>query len=187
MSIDILSMKDIWKIPKLTEIKCFNEYRSQPEDSISVEGVVKYVVLLYSKDSILNKKPLDDLKDRRIKAAKFADLELSDKTTFMVFDLESDKVRSLILNYLVHQNNSIWAERCVIEAQMEESQKIRMKPVDMDDDKGVMEAFNKKAALTDHYKKWHQTIKEYDSEIFGSVSEDKDRIIRKRTTLESIV
>lgn len=214
MYLDVLKYSDdVFALERLSDIRCFTEYRDNPEKSIDVNSLIKYTVLLYSKDSILNRKPMAQLAERRLKAARMADLDAeSPKVIDLVFSLYSPKVRDLILDYLIHQNQMLWSERCIIEAQIQENQRIRLKPIqnkavpakprskpkkdeefeepeqeEGSDDKYILEASNKKSSLTDHFTKYYELIKKYDAEIFGDHETEKEAANkRERKSLESI-
>jgi len=191
MAIDILrhtKSTDIMSDCKeLAGIEAFVKYVQDPESGIPITPLFVYVVLLYSKDSFLNKKPIEDLGRRRAKAASLADLDAeSTSVQSEVFELASDKVVDLILGYLIHQNYPTWVERCVIESQMHESQRIRIKSVNESKDTDLMRAFERKAILTRHYEEWHNILKKYDAEIFADHEQLQAHAQRKRMTIESI-
>jgi len=193
--------------------ECFLNYERDAEGDLPVKEVMTYVVLLYTKESFLNKKPMEPLKDRRVKAANIAGLSSdSDTVKDKIFDLGSDKIRELILGYLIQQNQMIWMERCIIEAQILENQRIRFKPItnkvvapvagkkkkgeedidsggkniELDDDKYIVEASSKKAILTDHFSKYFDLLKKYDLEIFQDHEDVKAAVKKTRTTIESV-
>lgn len=215
MYIDILKYRaDVFASERLQEIQCFRDYREDPEKSIDVNALITYVVLLYSKDSILNRKPMPQLAERRHKAALMAELDpTSDPVINLIFDLGSEKIRDLILGYLIHINQLLWAERCIVESQMQENQRIRFRPIqnkkvttakktrkkkddeeDFDDgdqeeldDNAILAASQKKFTLTEHVVKYMDLIKKYDAEIFTDHENVKESIGRTaRKSLESI-
>ena len=190
MSLDVLGAKpgeDLFEYcPKLKDIRCFTDYKKDPDPAIDTEKLIAYVVLLYSKDSFLNKRPIENLRDRRTKAATLVGLDYEDERIIQyLFNLDNDKILDLILGYLIYQNNTLWTERTTIEIQMDESQRIRMRPVDSDKDKDLLEAFNKKASLTLHFATWYKILKEYDAEIFFDHDDVKEKNKRQRTSLEA--
>lgn len=215
MYLDILRYSsDVFALDKLRDIRCFTEYKNAPEKSIDVNSLVKYVVLLYSKDSILNRKPMLQLTERRAKASTLADLNAEDQDVKdLVFGLYSKRIRDLIVDYLIHQNQLLWSERCIIEAQIQENQRIRLKPIQKktsskpksrrkkdeqeeqeeepedqgSDDKYVIESSDKKSSLTDHFTKYYELLKRYDLEIFTDNEDVKEAAgKRERRSLESI-
>lgn len=211
MYLDVTGHKDVFSMGRIREVPCFEAYRKDPDSSLDPSKVVKYVVLLYSRDSILNRRPMPPLTERREIAAGMSDLDPSNQDVIdNLFDLYSEKIRDLIIDYLIHQNVILWTERCILEAQIQENQRIRLKPVQNksinkpkrkkkgeeeeedepsleDDDKYLIEASNKKFALTPHFDKYYELIKKYDLEIF----QDHDNVkasatTRARRTMESM-
>jgi hypothetical protein len=105
---------------------------------------------------------------------------------------------------MISQNNMIWTERCIVEAQIVENQRIRFKPiqnkitiasgkkdgdpVEVDsDDKAIIEASVKKKTLTLDFSIYHELLKKYDMEIFQDHENVKDAATKKvRTTIESL-
>ncbi len=214
MSIDILKdPEDVFANENLCEIKCFLDYQKSPETSLDVDKVVIFVVLLYSKDSILNKKPMPQLKDRKNKAAILAGLNPEQtEVQELVFGLISSSVRDLIIDYVLYQNDPDWEERVVVEAQLDENVRARMKPIqnkttaptnkkkkkqedellddemiEADDPKYLLEAHDRKYKLTDHAERYRAIIKKLDSLIFVDNLDVKTAAVkRQRRTLESM-
>lgn len=197
---------------KIRGVPCFESYRRDPDPSLDPSKVIKYVVLLYSQDSVLNSKPMPPLIERRERAAEMAGLNVSDQNVIdNLFDLFSEKIRDLIIDYLIYQNRLVWTERCIIEAQIQENQRIRFKPIQNktvikprkrkkkedenveddedpteDDDKYIIEASNKKHELTSHYNTYNDLIQKYDTIIFQDHNSVKDAAVRRRRTLDSM-
>lgn len=183
-----LGSDDIFSSLKgLKEVECFDKYRKNPESGIDTNALIKYVILLYAKDSPLSRPPVQQLQDRKLTAAKRSGLDAFDEyTKKAVLERGSDKVVTLIVEYLKNQSLPEWTERAVIEAQIEESQQIRMRAFDSDKDKDLISAFEKKAALTKHAYDWGKMLKELDKEIFQSHDDIRDSKIKKRVSLESL-
>lgn len=182
---------DIFKAcPELQDIRCFVDFYKMPE-GLPVRETICYVVLLYTKDSFLNKKPVEPLGIRRVKAAKLAGLDHEDELIErLVFGMESEALDSLVIEYLIHQSSYAWSDRCAIEAQMDENLRIRFKSIESDKgDKDVIEASTKKFLLSEHFAKYHETLKKRDLEIFLGHDEVRDSAVRKsrKTSLESLV
>lgn len=191
MNIDILRFvgsSDILRDCKqLAEIDCFVKYVGKPESSIHVNKVIAYVILLYSRDSFLNKKPLDELRVRKIKASKMADLDSENEgVAKALFELRSEPILELITGYLIHQSNFAWMELVALQSQMEESIKLRMRPIDEEGnkEKDVIEAFNKKAVATKHSQDWFNMSKGYEAEIFVDHEDVKSQNKTQRSSLE---
>jgi hypothetical protein len=213
MYLDVLgNSENVFALDRVSEIKCFADYNKNPESSLDKNSVMKYVILLYSKDSVLNRKPMPPLSERRERAATLSGLDPDDRSVNeMVFDLLSEQIRDLILGYLIQQSQMIWTERCIVEAQIQENQKIRFKPIQNkvvtpktrkrkaseggeedessqnsgDDDAYIINASNKKYDLTDHFDKYYELLKKYDSEIFADHENVKEVAMkRERNSLE---
>lgn len=216
MYLDVLKYQDdVFADERLNEIKAFHDYIKNQERQFDVNAIITYVVLLYSKDSILNKKPMAQLKDRRVRAATLAGLNVEQTTVQeLLFDLLSEPVRDLIIDYLLWQNDPEWTERCIIDAQLEENRRIRLKPIqnktttpapkkkrkkdeeefDIDgevdptqDDNYIITASDKKFKLTTQAEEYSAMIKKLDLIIFLDHDQVKSAAIRrKRNTLESM-
>ena len=189
--IDVLNLPqgDIFKVcPELKDIECFLNF-SKKSGGLPVRETIIYVVLLYTKDSFLNKKPIQVLSDRRVKAAKMAGLDPESKLVQeKIFGIESEVLDECIVDYLIQQNSYAWSDRCAIEAQMDENLRIRFKPISSDKgDKDIIESSTKKFLLTEHFSKYKDTIKKLDMEIFLDHDEKRDIAVRKKTSLESLV
>lgn len=213
MYLDVTRYRDVFTMDKIREIPCFEAYRKDPDPSLDPSKVVKYIVLLYSQDSILNRKPMPPLAERRERAVDLSDLKASDQTVIdNLFDLFNEKIRDVIIDYLIYQNRSVWTERCIIEAQIQENQRIRFKPIQNktitkpgrkkkkedipggeeeddpteDDAKYIIEASNKKHALTSHFNTYNDLIQKYDLIIFQDHHSVRDAAVRRRRTLDSM-
>jgi len=214
--IDVVKHKENpFQLRAVAEHQAFTKYKADPEQSLPTEALVAYVIYLYSKDSPLLTKPIPPLAQRRIMACREMGLDHDDENVkSLVFDLESEKVQDLILGYLFSLNEYLWAERNILEIQIQENHKLRMKPiknktaqapkkkskkkeedefdVDLedddreDDDKYLLEASDKKSKLTDHFKKYYDLMRQYDLEIFGDHDNVKKASKKRRTTLESL-
>lgn len=186
----------------LQDVECFLNYEREPEQGLPVKELMTYVVLLYTKESFLNKKPMDPLKERRVKAANIAGLPIdSQEVKDLVFDLGSEKIRDVIIEYMISQNQMLWTERCIVEAQIEENQRIRFKPIQNKftvakkdggsteletDDKTIIEASVKKKTLTQDFSIYYELLKKYDQEIFQDHDDVKSMVKKTRTTVESM-
>jgi len=209
MVLDVLAAKpneDIFKaVPKLKDIKCFTDYIKNPDPDVPTKELFTYVVLLYSKDSILSKKPMEDLPNRRLKAAKLAGLDPeNEKIISNVFELQQtkttipakteddedetiyeDRISDLVGGYLIHQSNYAWSDRMATEAQLDENIRIRLKPIESGrGDKEVIEASTKKMLLTDHFSKYREIVKKLDNEIFADHENVKDKVKKIKVSLE---
>ncbi len=215
MSIDVLSsIKNVFDLDSVSQVKCFVEYKKNQEESIDINKLVCYVVMLYSQDSPLNKKPIPPLGERKIKAAVISGFDPdSEYISETVMELGSSKVRDLVLDYMTSFFPVEWVERNIVSEQLYENQKIRLKPIqnkvveppkkkkkkpveesdvvdeDIDvtqDDKYVNETALKKYNLTGHVDKYISLIKKYDTIIFMDNADVKNAAAkRSRMSLES--
>lgn len=176
--------------PGVTDIRSLAEFIVRQKDveqdeRVPIRETIIYIVLLYSKDSFLNKKPVEHLQNRILKAAKLAGLNPEDeKIQRAIFDLDSEEVRNTVVDYLIEQDDSNWSNRCAIAAQMAENLRIRFKPIEKEKaDKDIIN----KHLLTQHYRDFSNEIKKLDAEIFIGHDKIKDEAVRKRSTLESLI
>ena len=176
--------------PGVTDIRSLAEFIVRQKDveqdeRVPIRETIIYIVLLYSKDSFLNKKPVEHLQNRILKAAKLAGLNPEDeKIQRAIFDLDSEEVRNTVVDYLIEQDDSNWSNRCAIAAQMAENLRIRFKPIEKEKaDKDIIN----KHLLTQHYRDFSNEIKKLDAEIFIGHDKIRDEAVRKRSTLESLI
>lgn len=191
MAIDILrfvNSDDIMNDCKeISELECFKNYMQDADGAIPITPLFVYVILLYSKDSFLNKMPLEELRKRKQKAANLSGLDFDiEVIREFVAELKSERVVELILGYLIHQSSFEFTELCVIEAQIEESQRIRMRSFDAEKDKDLAQAFEKKGALVRSVKEWYDIKKGYEKIIFAPDHDDvRKSKVAQSATLES--
>lgn len=182
---------DILKVcPQITDYKCFMEFLSaqkaaDEKERVPIRETIIFIILLYSKDSFLNKKPVEALQTRLIKAAKLAGLNPDDEYIQQaVLNLDNESVRNTAVDYLLLQSDSNWSHRCAIAAQMAENLRIRFKPiVNEKADKDILN----KHLLTEHYRDYGNEIKKLDADIFIGHDNVRDVAVRKRTTIESLI
>lgn len=189
--IDVLNLPngDIFKVcPEIKDIPCFVKFDKE-SGGLPVREAIIYTILLYTKDSFLNKKPMEPLPTRRVKAAKLAGLD-PEKPTIQndIFNMDSREFDSLVVDFLIYQSSSQWSHRCAVETQMDENLRIRFKPIESEKgDKDIIEASTKKFMLTEHYSKYNDIVKKLDNEIFLDHEGVRDSAVRKRTSLESLI
>ncbi len=198
--IDVVNLPpgDIFEIrPELKETPCFLVFKDK-NIGLPLRETILYVYLLYTKDSFINKKPLDALGTRRVKAAKIAGLDPEDQfVKENIFGTENFNQESrdnyailddLIVDYLIFQNSYQWSDRCAIDAQMEENLRIRFKPIESGKgDKDIIEASSKKFLLTEHFSKYKDIVRKLDLEIFSDHEDKRNAAVRRKTSLESLV
>jgi hypothetical protein len=157
MAIDILSAIDgedlLHKFPQLRRVKAMADYGGSLGGGFDRNKIIRYIVILYSADSFMNKKPVVPLQERQYKAADLAGFIRDQEGRFKevvetsIFQLQDPKVFEMIFQYLMFQHNVLWREICTCEHELEEFHRLRMKPVVADDDKDIIAANEKKDKL----------------------------------------
>lgn len=67
------------------------------------DSIERFISLMYSKDSKLN--TIDDLNERKMKAAAMADMDPNDSTIqSKVFNFKDERIRIMIVNFLNKEN-----------------------------------------------------------------------------------
>lgn len=196
MVIDVLSAVDgedlVQKFSQLKRIKTISMYGGSLEGGFDRNKIIRYIVILYSVDSFLNKKPVIPLQERQFRAADLAGFNRDKDGHFKevvetgIFQLQDQKVFEMVFQYLVFQHNILWREICTCESELEEFHRLRMKPVEGDDDKDIIAANEKKDKL---WKGCQDRIKYLEacySKFFNDDSEIKSHTKKamKRNTIE---
>lgn len=156
--------------------------RCRKAKSLEFPALIRYIIILYSDDSPLNRKPIRPLQERQVTAARMARLKEGPKggysrfTEAFVFRLEWEELGNVVMDYLIWQNNYIWSEIATLEQQMEENQRLRMAPVTGKTSKDSMMAFDKKHNMTKQFKEWHELYKMYLREFYGDHEEVKSHM-----------
>jgi hypothetical protein len=156
----------------------FKEYKTLEDLIVGLEllkeidlvKLVKYVITLYSDDSILNVRPPMSLDERQVRAIQMSGFKLYDNQPIAIvkrflIDLDSRQIFEFIFEYLSKQKKFVWQEIITLETQLLENQRLRMRPVD--EEKGELAAFEKKGKLTIMYKDWFLNLKEMYNEFYG--------------------
>ena len=86
----------------------YKELNKNPETAIrkSDEALLRYIALMYDKNSPIKKEPIDERKRRSVAQAQFETKEESDKAT----EISDDKVVALINYYLRYQHDLVWGQ-----------------------------------------------------------------------------
>ena len=161
---------------------------------INLEQVIKYTVLIYSEDSLLNTRPPMPLEERQVRALDMIGVSLEDGEippilrTYL-FNLDNRQVFEFVFEYLTKQKKFVWQEIMTLETQILENQRLRLRPVNEDSGKDELMAFEKKGKMTIMYKEWYQSLKEMYDEFYGD--NDNVRAIHRinrsnMATLENI-
>jgi hypothetical protein len=139
---------------------------------LDVYASMRYIVLLYSEDSLLNVRPPIPLEERQIRALDMAGFKLNDgrpseEVSLYLMTLQDRRVFEFIFEYLARQKKFVWQEIITLETRIMENQMLRLRPVDEKSGKDEMVAFEKKGALTKMYKEWYGSLKETYDDFYG--------------------
>ena len=178
--------------PELRNIESFRTYPGTPGDEMNQDMVIKYIVLLYSVDSILNEKPLPPLQDRKFKAADMAGFPRDSRNNFTqevqtkLFALGCDYIINMAHAFLVYQNSNTWAEICILQQEIQELQINRFEPVSGKDDKERIMALEKKNKFMESCHVRIKIVEEYLKKFYTDNTDLEKKVDKKtRTTLES--
>ncbi|MDX1628595.1 MAG: hypothetical protein R3345_07840 [Fulvivirga sp.] len=158
----------------------FSKYQSRENfvQSLELKGklnllkTAKYIVLLYSEDSVLNERPPLTLKERQIKALKMAGFKLKDNKPNQLVEkcliqLQDRHIFEFIFEFLKRNKRFVWQEIISLESQMLENQQLRMRPVAEEKGAEELRAFERKDKLTEMYKRWEKELKAAYNEFYG--------------------
>ena len=157
----------------------FGDYESYKEMLKTVEqlkidlySTLKYIVLLYSEDSILNVRPPMPLEERQVRALHLAKFTVKNAAPdelvkrYLV-NLGDRRLFEFIFEFLTKQKKFTWQEIITLETQILENQMLRLRPVDEESGKDELMAFEKKGKMTTMYKEWYSILKEFYDEFYG--------------------
>ena len=161
---------------------------------VNLEEVIKYTILIYSEDSLLNTRPPMPLEERQIRAMGLIGIEMKDGEVPAILrthllNLDNRQVFEFVFEYLTKQKKFVWQEIMTLETQILENQRLRLRPVNEESGKDELMAFEKKGKMTIMYKEWYQSLKEMYDEFYGD--NDNVRAIHRinrsnMATLENI-
>jgi len=140
-------------------------------EGIDPVRVAKFIVLLYSEDSILNTRPPKSFDERQAIAAKRSGFEPKDgkfdpSVQINLFDLADAHVFEFVFEYLTKQKKMLWIDIITLESQMLENVRVRLSPVT--DAKAAAE----KDKLLNMFGKHRTKLGDYYDEFYG----DNDQI-----------
>lgn len=206
MAFDVDSVSDnkdiLTEMPKLKEFSSFKGYSGSMGGGMNRNRVIKYIVLMYSHDTVLNQRPPLELNDRKLRAAEIAGFEREKSGKFrkiivdQLFHLitpkkdddESDvkkikyshSILDMVFEYLKAQKSHIWTEICTQEQELDEYIRLRLQPVSDDKDKDTLIALEKKDKLRASCKAMLKDLANYYKDFFAdhddvaeSVKEEK--------------
>lgn len=182
--------------PELDQIK---SWHSIPfTNTVPEVKIMKYVVLVYSKDSILNTIPRSPLMERKLKACALAgfkkdsngEFEPSIRHQVIALDVagfvarggkpgKGNRARAIlemIIDFLILQNNWTWSKIIAVEENMQRLLKEYMNPLDLKKATNVkqgVEAQLKKGEYLDVIEKDEKRLDKLYTELFNSDVEIK--------------
>ncbi len=190
--IEHVHTKVLDKYPQLKSIKSFTEYKGISKGGLDSDKVIRYIIILYSEDSPLSKKPLPPLEERKYRAADLAGFKRDKKTddfneniVEQLFLLGDDEVIDMAMGYLQYLHSDLWIEINIIAQELEEYRRIRITPVNADADKDLLTAIEKKDKLRVSSGNMVKQLKEYTDIFYGDSLDLKSKSQKKRSTLES--
>lgn len=126
----------LFRMKELEEIKAFKSYKGSLGGGLDRNKTIKYIILMYSHDSILNKKPPLTVEERQMRSADLAKFtrnrngEFEDEVIEKLFYLQDEAILNMIVEYLYYQKKALWTEIVTCEHESQEFTRLRMKPVD---------------------------------------------------------
>lgn len=171
MRIDVMGAKDkplLEVYPELQRLKSWSEYKGAIK-----EKAFRYIILLYSKDSILNDRVPEPLDVRKVKAADLAgfkrnpDGQHGKTVRNQLFNLKDSKIVEMVTEYMIYQDNLTWSEIIAAEQSYWEYFKIRMKSVDAEKDADIIKASKDKETLRMHAKEIKKDLEKLYKEFYS--------------------
>lgn len=180
--------------PALRRIPEFEKYEAHREKK---NKYIKYILLIYSKDSpLVTAHPSIPLQERKeIAALKIGYSRTKQRNTFHndtvkdLFQLQNKSVMEMALAYLKFQDEMAWAEKVALEESMWEALRIVMTPIKMDKDNDNIKGANLKDALRKQITEMRKRLQALELEIHNDqeTRDDMKANKRKATTMESQV
>lgn len=198
MTFDVCSAPDKENILNVfPELRNVYEFNLPCGDNEFKNKLIKFIVLLYSEDSILNQKPPIEIDERKRRAAYLAGFQrhannrFSDEVEDAVFALNDENVLTLVLGYLKFQNKILWTEIITTEQQWWENIQLRIKGVRLeageDYDKMYKTASYYKVNLRKEGKSIKDDLLEMYKDFYGDHDDLREKMnqTEKRANLES--
>jgi hypothetical protein len=179
------------RYPDLRRVEAFVEYPENSSEHLNKEKVLKYIIILYSEDSVLNKDMRQaTLEEKMYQAAEYAGFkqmsvgDYSDEIKSKLFLLTDPSILNAIHGYLEFQYSDIWSEMVIIDHELMEYRRIRMAPVTDTKDKDVIAAVEKKDKLRASCLEMIKQKEAYEKVFYGDDTNLKSKAKKKRVTLE---
>lgn len=117
---------------EIEAIRTFSNLGDSPDNVIWRNMAVNYMIWLYSVDTMLNVKPVEPLKDRKLKAAHLAGFRIDDETNRFdakvildLMELADKEFQEAVVQYLISQKNELFSEIITCEEQHHETMRLR--------------------------------------------------------------
>lgn len=142
------------------------------EKGIEILSTLRYIVYLYSEDSILNVRPPMPLDERQARALELSGIvkrgkEPTEHHKKYLVNLGDRRIFEFIFEFLTKQKKFTWQEIITLETQILENQMLRLRPVDEESGKDELMAFERKGKMTTMYKEWYSILREFYDEFYG--------------------
>lgn len=188
MSVDIDAVPEgkdpIVEIPLLNRIPSWREIIV---DGIDKTKLARYIVMLYSFDSILNQRNPIPLEQRKVRALHFAGLKQTDQVKRELMGLENDGILRMIQDFLIAQDNYLWMEIVATEQQYQEAFVLRMQPIDKNaKDKDILDASAKKRLLSQHCKEMTNDLKANYKKFYAGHEDLREQVRVRASSLEGL-
>lgn len=177
--------------PKLTYLTSWSAYN----DDIPVWNLLSFLLFLYSPDSPVNKRygiTLMERKSQALMLSGFGHLRTkkgdwpADVVTYLI-ELRNDTVIAMIVDYLKLLNQEAWTQMKVLEQELEEAVRLRLRPVSSIDDKATLQAADIKTKLRNESAVMIEKLKYFSRVFYGDahMEELKGKVHQMSISVES--
>lgn len=122
---------------EIEAVRVFSQLGEGKDNQIWRNKAIRYMIWLYSVDTMLNVKPVEQLKDRKLKAAHLAGFRIDDETGSFddkvildLMELADREFQEAVVQYLIHQKDELFSEIITCEEQHHELMRLRLAPAD---------------------------------------------------------
>jgi hypothetical protein len=159
------------KVPSLSLVKQFAICESNNRDKM-----IRYCLYMYDSGSPLISM-FPDIKQRKIEAATISGFTKDEDEEIMkLYTFENSEFLKMVHEFLVYQNNRVWAMIVSSEQTFYEYQQKLLKPVtDADGDKNLLQATQIKSKLMEDCDSINQRLEGYYRKFYG----DDEELVKK--------
>lgn len=183
MKYDITQDNLLQRYPELIDVFVLKRNYPPPVE------LIKYILLVYSKDSDLMR---ENWEKRKQKAANLAGYKRDakgnlDQKTQDILLLEDDRAFELIMRFVKFQNEMTWALLVASQENYWENHRLLSEPLKSGTelkDKDILGAANLKSVLRKQNKDIIKEIDDYSVQLFGDLEKEKEKL--KRITPERV-